>query len=37
MRVAILVMSLCLVVAGLAVGASAEQEEPVVEVYKSPT
>lgn len=37
MRVAILVMSCCLVIAGIAVGAAPGQEEPVVEVYKSPT
>ena len=37
MRLAILIMSCCLVVAGIAVGAAPAQEEPVVEVYKSPT
>ncbi len=37
MRLAILIMSCCLVVAGIAVGAAPGQEEPVVEVYKSPT
>ena len=37
MRFAILIMSCCVVAAGIAVGASLGQEEPVVEVYKSPT
>lgn len=38
MRVAILVMSCCLVIAGIAIGAApGQEEEPVVEVYKSPT
>ena len=40
MRIAILVMSCCLLIAGIAIGAAPGQEaqdEPVVEVYKSPT
>ena len=37
MRLVIGFMSLCLVVVGLAVGLTAEQEGTVVEVYKSPT
>ena len=37
MRLVILIMSCCLVVAGIAIGAAPGQEEPVVEVYKSPT
>lgn len=37
MRIAILIMSCCVVAAGIAVGAAHGQEEPVVEVYKSST
>ena len=37
MRLAILVTSFCLAVAGIVIGAAPGQEEPVVEVYKSPT
>ena len=36
-RAATIVLSCCLLIAGIAVGAAPGQEEPVVEVYKSPT
>jgi hypothetical protein len=37
MRLVILILSCGLVVTGIAIGAAPGQEEPVVEVYKSPT
>lgn len=37
MRRAVLIMSCCLVVAAIAVGAARGQEEPIIEVYKSST
>jgi hypothetical protein len=37
MRLVILMLSCCLVVTAIAIGAAPGQEEPVVEVYKSPT